>query len=65
VPVVIFFLLLAVGFVVDLIVAFFALLVAPYTGIEFLQGLDFWNWFWTAVLVSILISPPVAFHSNN
>jgi hypothetical protein len=46
--------LLLIAFVVDCLLAFFAMLIAPETGLAFLEGLDFWNWFWIVVLAQLL-----------
>ena len=46
--------LLLVAFLVDCFMAWLCTLVAPMTGPTFLEGLDFWNWFWIVVLANIL-----------
>lgn len=45
---------IAIAFVVDLVVALFAMWLGPLTGIAFLTGLGFWNWFAIVVLSQVL-----------
>jgi len=46
--------LIVLAFVVDCIIAFFSMLIAPETGLSFIQDLNFWNWFWIVVMAQLL-----------
>ncbi len=50
----VFVLLLVIAFVIDLVVALFAMWLGPLTGIAALTGLSFWNWFAIVVLSQVL-----------
>lgn len=45
---------MVIVFILDCFIAWLAGLIAPETGLSFIQGLDFWNWFWIVVLAQML-----------
>lgn len=49
--------------ILDLFVAFVLLVVAPNTGLEFVEGLDYWNWFWIVLCVGTAIGPALTMNS--
>jgi hypothetical protein len=46
--------LLLIAFLVDCLIAWLAGLLGPLTGLPYLDGRDFWNWFAIVVLVQLL-----------
>ena len=50
---------MALGFLVRLvlafIVAFLALIIAPFSGVPFLQELTYWNWWALSILLALMI----------